>query len=394
MRRMMILLFVLLPFGLVAAQGTGETAPAGEISIFSPPPVSLLHGTVSILGTVNVPSGASYFVQVRPLDDTLFPVGGDRALWSPATLPSRAIVTNDVLGEWDTTLVPDGVYQLELIVTLANGQQVRTGVSPLRVMNEPSPFSGARFIGFGDFIPPNLATAPPVLLPPTVQPGGNAPTPAPVGNVTVTATIQANIRMGDSTTYPALDFLNVGESLTATGRSNRSSWIQVQLPNGDLGFISPSVVQIQGDLSSLSFVTPPPLPFTPTPVPTATPVAVANLVFDSFRTEPSQPVCNETYTLYATVRNAGTGTTGNSAAVNILDVHVGTNTVSGATVGAIPPLNPGETFEIEVFLTVSTFYEETHRVTLMADSGNAILETNENDNALSFDYTLEQGDCG
>ncbi len=395
MRRILTLLVALMPLGLLAAQGTDDTSPAREVSIVSPPPVSMLRGTVEIIGTVDLPNSAGYFVQIRPLADTLEPVGGEAALWSPATLPARGTVVDDVLGEWDTATVVDGLYQLELVVTLADGSTVSERISPVRVANEVLPFEGGRFIGSGTAVAPTatpisgvVATAPP-------QPGAlPATATAAVDTVTATATIQANVRLGDSTSYPALDFLNVGESLPVVGRSSRSTWLQVRLDDGDLGFISPSTVQIQGNINRLPFVEPPPLPFTPTPVPTATPIASANLVFDGFRVDPFPPICDETFTIRATIRNAGTGPTEVDGVVSVNDVHAPSGTPVESTGGAFPPLNPGDTFEVVVRMTVTAFFEESHRVTMVADSAGAIRESNEGDNVLTFDYTLEQGDCG
>ena len=393
MRRILTLMILLLPLGTLAAQGTADTPPAAEVSILSPRPVSLLRGAVEITGTVDLPGSVGYFVQLRPLDPaTLEPVDGEDALWSPATLPARGTVVDDVLGEWDTTFVADGLYELELIVTLADGETVRSRVSPVRVANAPLLFEGGRFLGRGITVALATPTRPATALPGTAAPRVTAEPAADV--VTLTATIQANVRLGDSVTYPALGFVNVGDTLTVLGRSSRSTWLQVRLPNGDRGFISPSTVQINGNINTLPFVDPPPLPFTPTPVPTATPVAVANLVFDGFRLDPSSPVCGETFTVRATVRNAGTGPSGADTVVTLTDVHAASGSQVEDTAGSIPSLNPGASFEVVLQVTVTAFFDEVHRVTLRADSINAVQETNEGDNVLTFDYTLEKGDCG
>lgn len=394
MRRMLLILAALLPLGLLAAQGTDDTARAREVGVLSPLPVSLLRGTVEIIGTVDVPASQSYFVQVRPLTDALEPLDGEAGLWSPATLPGRGTVIDGVLGEWDTTLVPDGIYELELVVTLADGATVRQRVSPVRVANAVPPFRGARFVRAGT---PAATLTPTRDIPATATALVLSATPRgtpTAAAVTVTATIQANIRLGDSTSYPPVGVLDVGESLTAVGRSSRSTWLQVRLPDGDLGFISPSTVQIEGNIDTLPLADPPPLPFTPTPVPTATPLTSANLVFDGFSLDPNPPVCGETYTVRATVRNAGTGPTTASGVVTANDVHAPSGTPVEDTAGSFPALAPGETFVVVMQLTVTAFFDEGHRVTLVLDSGGAIRETNEGDNALTFDYTLAKGDCG
>jgi hypothetical protein len=44
-------------------------------------------------------------------------------------------------------------------------------------------------------------------------------------------------------------------------------------------------------------------------------------------------------------------------------------------------------------LTISTYYNEVHRITLTIDSGNQIPETVEGDNVRTIEYTLAQGAC-
>jgi hypothetical protein len=44
-------------------------------------------------------------------------------------------------------------------------------------------------------------------------------------------------------------------------------------------------------------------------------------------------------------------------------------------------------------MTVSTFYNEEHRIEVILDTGGQVNETNESDNRLTTNYTLAQGGC-
>ena len=56
-------------------------------------------------------------------------------------------------------------------------------------------------------------------------------------------------------------------------------------------------------------------------------------------------------------------------------------------------MQPGETFRVEMPLTVSTNYAETHRLTLTIDPANQIAETQDGDNTQTVEYTLLKGAC-
>jgi len=122
-------------------------------------------------------------------------------------------------------------------------------------------------------------------LPGSVQislaPGGAgvvAPgSPIPVATATpsvcqVTSSNRVNVRTGPSTAYPAFGALLPGSSLNVIGRNYAATWYVVNY-SGQQGWVSGSVVEIGGPCDALPFVPDPPLPATPTPMPTATPAA-------------------------------------------------------------------------------------------------------------------------
>ncbi len=44
-------------------------------------------------------------------------------------------------------------------------------------------------------------------------------------------------------------------------------------------------------------------------------------------------------------------------------------------------------------MTISTYYNEVHRLTITVDSGSIIPESNETDNVRVIEYVLQKGAC-
>jgi len=120
--RKLVFLLALFVFTLPAA------AQDAAIRITWPPPVYDVAGTVDVRGTVNPLDLQAYFLEVSAYDQ-------ESAQWIPVTLPKIAPVTDGVLDQWLTTLVPDGVYQLRLHVQLRSSQSQFAVVGPIRVAN-------------------------------------------------------------------------------------------------------------------------------------------------------------------------------------------------------------------------------------------------------------------
>jgi uncharacterized protein YgiM (DUF1202 family) len=359
----------------------GEVNPNANISW--PPPVYVLRGQFAVRGSANLPNMLSYFLEFRPLEDDLSSAD-DTVPWFPVTAALQAAVRDDVLGIWDTTLVEDGVYELRLTINLQNNQREFFRVAPLRVENEPPPFA----VTPAAPLPTPTTSAPPP--PPQPTPTQFDPTP----RATVSANVPVNVRRGDSVIYEAFAALQPGQTVTIVGRSSTGSgWYVVDLPNGQRGWVAPTVVTVSGDLSGVPFVAPPPPP-TPTPIPaTPTPAATVNLVAGNFRFDPPSPTCNQTFNVYLDVANFGT-TANPSGLISVQDFRVADGSLQVSTVGAIPIIQPGQTVNVgPIPLTVSTFYDEQHRLVITLDPGNLIPETSETDNTIIAVYTLQKGVC-
>jgi len=386
----------------VAAQ---DISPVGQptdpnFAITFPPPVYVLNGTVEIRGSANLPSMGSYFIEFRPLvlnpgtAPLPTPDPDTDAPWFPATLPQTSALQNGVLGRWNTLTAPDGLYEMRLTANMSNGQQQYFRVSPLRIDNTT-------------FVPLQPTAQVTVVSRPTLAPTPTSPSAGvPSGAPRVTAVMNANVREGDSTAYNRIGTLLRDQSADVIGRSpNAGQWYYIRLSNGQQGFIAPSTVSIEGNISGLPIINPPPLPTAiPTAIPTIVPTAIiptiaptavstgSNLAIQSVTVDPVQPICNQSTLVTVKVVNNGTGASP-AFSIGLTDRRSADGSTTASTRGAVPALNPGASFTSEMYLTISTFYSEAHTLTIALDSGNQVIETNEGDNVTTYGYNLAQGTC-
>lgn len=168
MRPIAIFLAALLGFSLTVS------AQEDNVNITFPLPVYDVAGQVAVMGTVNPPDLQTYFLEAAVYD----PSSSAEPLWIPISLPSSVPVTNGVLAQWITSLLPDGVYQIRLHVLLKSGEEVYDVVSPIRVANQITRPDGAtpapQLMG-------PIATAAPTQPPPTAVPLAENRLPVPVG---------------------------------------------------------------------------------------------------------------------------------------------------------------------------------------------------------------------
>lgn len=401
-RRLLLLVLVVMCAVLASVPAfaqsdvTAGSTPNPAASITWPPPVYVVSGEFEIRGTADVPGMSNYFIQLRSIDD-VFGLETEESVepseteegFFPVILPSSSAVIDDVLGVWDTTIWPDGLYELRLTVNVTGGDPIVHTVSPIRVLNEPPPF--AQPIQQATQAP--LPTQPVATQPP---PPTQIPTEDPTPRVTVT-TPNGNVRTGDGTNYPIIASLSQGQTADIVGISNTGSgWYQVRLSNGQIGWMAPSIVSVSGNMGGVPRVQPPPPPATPTftPVPaTATPATQANLVAGVVVLNPAQPICNQTFTVGFDVANLGSQPTSASGIVSLVDTRTSDGSVQGTTIGGFPVLQPGQTFRVDMPLTISTWFNEGHTITLTIDQANQIPETVEGDNVQRIQYTLAQGSC-
>lgn len=395
------LIAVVCTLGVMAQDITPIGQPANpNFAITFPPPVYVLNGTIDIRGSANVPSMGSYFIEFRPLvlnpgtAPLPTPDPDSEAPWFPATLPQTSVMQDGVLGRWNTMTAPDGLYEMRLTINMSTGEQQYFRVSPLRINNTT----------FAPVQPPVQLTviSRPTLAATPTSPTGGLPSGAP----RVTAVMNANVREGDSTAYNRIGTLLNGQSADIIGRSpNAGRWYYIRLSNGQQGFIAPSTVSIEGDVSGVPSINPPPMPtaiptaiptrILATAIPTALPTSVStgsNLAIQSVTVDPVQPICNQSTLVTVKVVNNGTGVSP-AFSIGLTDRRSADGSTTASTRGAVPALNAGASFTSEMYLTINTFYSEAHTFTIAVDSGNQVIETNEGDNVTTYGYNLAQGTC-
>lgn len=365
--------------------------PAANISF--PSPVYVVRETVDIRGTVTLPTMRNFFIEFRPLVvNEADALPSEERPWFPATLPQLQPIVDDVLGTWNTFTAPDGLYELRLTINTDSGIPQYVRVSPIRVENDVPPFLQADLTQQAGATP-----IPTQVIPSSRETLAPTPTSLNSGQPQVVSLIDSNVRTGDSTEYDRIGFLFAGETASIIGISSfGTGWYYIQLSNGRRGWIAPSVVRTEGNLNNVPRINPPPPPTpipTNTPTNTPTPVTEANLVINDVQLDPNPPVCNETYTLFVTVENAGTGKTSAGGTISVNDTRTSDGTVVESTVGAFPELEAGDTFQSFIPITVTAFTEEDHSVVIRIDSTNVVPETNESDNTLTIVYELDAGSC-
>jgi hypothetical protein len=389
MKRFWRVLLIIISLMLALVVGAQEIQPQGvppeeaDVAIRFPPPVWVLSGTVEIIGTADLLNMSNYIVEYHEISFEEEAI----ELWFPATLPGSRAVRNGILGEWNTTTVRDGLYEIRLVVTIETGEQEYFVVSPLRVEND----ANDGVAGLPN-LEPTLATSPTALGGGSSRPTLQAtPTSIGAGEPTVTALTDANVRSGDDVSYPRVDSLLTGETARVLGISSfGSGWFYIETPRGRRGWIAPSVVEFNGDIDSLTRFNPPPVP---TPPFTATPITSANLQVTGLELIPAQPRCNQAFDIHINVQNTGTGRSSASGTLSVIDRHVRTGSIAGSTTGGFPALDPGQSFVVVATLTINTYYGEDHDVIIQLDTGGIIPETNEGDNSRSLRYNLRQASC-
>jgi hypothetical protein len=95
----------------------------GQIMISSPKPASIIKGSVELVGTADIPNFGFFKFEFSPMgSDVWSTIGAD-----------RKITQNSSLGNWDTSQVTPGDYNLRLVVTDNQGNSFPPCILPLRV---------------------------------------------------------------------------------------------------------------------------------------------------------------------------------------------------------------------------------------------------------------------
>ncbi len=104
-----------------------EGCQPGRLMLTAPKPGTEIRGTVDVLGTVNITNFGFYKYEVAPINSDA---------WSTISAGRDAVVDGK-LGQWDTSAISPGDYQLRLVVTDNQGQSLPACIIPVRVLPPP-----------------------------------------------------------------------------------------------------------------------------------------------------------------------------------------------------------------------------------------------------------------
>jgi hypothetical protein len=106
----------------VVASATG--CITGQIEITFPEPGDEVKGAIELFGTVNIPNFGFYKYEVA---------SAGSETWATISA-GRTIVNEGSLGRWDATALTPGDYQLRLVVTDNQGQNLPACVVPVQIV--------------------------------------------------------------------------------------------------------------------------------------------------------------------------------------------------------------------------------------------------------------------
>jgi formylglycine-generating enzyme required for sulfatase activity len=140
--------------------------------------------------------------------------------------------------------------------------------TPVPPTNTPNPPTDTPVPPTDTPIPPTNTPAPPTdtpvpptntPVPPTNTPIPSTPTPRPDA---VVSTQNANLRAGPGTNYGQLGSYPAGTALRVMGKSAAGDWLQVQTPDGTMGWMAASLLQVNVGINQVAVAE---APATPTP---------------------------------------------------------------------------------------------------------------------------------
>jgi hypothetical protein len=109
------------PASIPTAQASG--CIPGQIEITSPKPGDQIQASITLKGSANIPNFGFYKYEFAP-------IGSDA--WA-TIIASRKPVQDGDLGNWDTSAIATGDYQLRLVVTDNQGNELPACVIPVRI---------------------------------------------------------------------------------------------------------------------------------------------------------------------------------------------------------------------------------------------------------------------
>ena len=126
-RRFLTLALILILGFLVHTPASAQDQPGNTIEITSPLAGEAVQGLAQIAGTVDVEGFQSYSLAFA------FHSGAEKN-WFPI-MQSATPVFNGVIGEWDTSLLVDDMYDLQMTVNIVGEDPIILMIEGLRIRN-------------------------------------------------------------------------------------------------------------------------------------------------------------------------------------------------------------------------------------------------------------------
>ncbi|MBN1428791.1 MAG: hypothetical protein JXB07_10430 [Anaerolineae bacterium] len=185
-----------------------------HVEIMSPTDNQEIGGMVQIVGTAVDPAFYQYelaYATEPVIDDA----------WAAIQPPIAQQVIEGVLGAWDSTQVPDGIYRLRLRLVQQDGSTIDDHVRVQIINATPTP------------LPTPLPTFTPTLLPSTATPG---PSPTPLIWQPPTRTPRPTETPGGPTPTPRP--VSLEDSPFHPSRLRQAAWTGVMITIGVFGFLA------------------------------------------------------------------------------------------------------------------------------------------------------------
>ncbi len=409
--RWITLLLMVLLAGMVSGCNLASTPGQDAAIISGPPTVQIAAPTANATYLVNVAVNIQALIGNAGTDIDRIEIAVDGTIIETLTAPNPGGAPSfSIAQSWQAA--GESQHTISVTAFRADGTSSAPATVAINVISaQPSP-TAAPTQTTGSTTQPTQSTGN-TAPPPTSSGGGdptNAPAPtnaepvapaaSPTPSAPYTTTTQGiNVRSGPNTLFnPPIGSLAANQSVELLARSTDGQWFKVKYYNGSgwvfAAYTTPSVdpstltVDAGPPVPTLTPIPPTPVPVVPTNPPAAT---TANLVIGNVNINPGLPIaCGKTVELSIDVANLGGQPTTTSGTISIRDVRLSDGTEAASTTGAFGPINNGQTVNIkQIFLTVTTYVGEDHKLIITVNPGGAVPETSSSDNVRELTYNLQ-----
>ncbi len=111
-----------------------SAAQSADLWLEWDPAHSTIAGSVELRGTANIPDQQFFYVEAALYD----PAMPETDLWTPIVLPPTATLVDGLIGAWNTSVFPDGLYQLRLHAINSAQESFYYVLAPIAINNDGS----------------------------------------------------------------------------------------------------------------------------------------------------------------------------------------------------------------------------------------------------------------